>query len=560
MTKPQKFSRSLLAGFFILWSLTIAAAQTDPALVNARDNGSGVAGSKPLLSHISTTALFEAAVRNYNAGKFWEARTILEDLMPLAPELWPAQALYWDLVERTADTFGKRDAVRITLAKMLAVPEERRTEDFYLVISRGYTILDDKKQAADYTAAAIKKFPRGSMAKNGILADAKREPDNQKAIANYDGLLKEFADDVYFSFQLASDKFDRLARNRTFYDAAAMSAAAQEFDGIAKKYAAKTGSASIYLSILRWIAETLSYTAPRESIRYAQAGAEQYQLIPVAVRPASRNSFVQLFPPMIRSANALQEWAVARNAGATMVGELERGPKMPPEFDEASARRDYATTLEKLRMFDPAREQLAAAVIAAKVRTDYQAELKAFNSRHPLPPPEQTRFDRDLSTKLSATDRVRDDQLKTDLLRSELRRPGAPFRLADISGKQVAFDDFRGKVLVLGFWATWCGPCIREMEEMKVAFEKYSDDAGVAFAIINVDADKTDIPRKARESGYTFPILLSDGKIEVAYGTDRIPKLLIIDGAGNIRFDRTGYSSDGTYLKKLDWMIEAARK
>ncbi|MEO6391530.1 MAG: TlpA disulfide reductase family protein [Pyrinomonadaceae bacterium] len=548
------------AATLMLFVASICLAQTGPTSAVVRDDPGSMPSSRPALSASSATALFETAVRNYNNGKFWEARTILEDLLALAPDHYLAHSLYWDTIERTVDTAGKRTAVRDSLAKLQAVPDERRSEEFFTAYIRAYNILGDTKQAAELTITAVSRFPRGEMAKRKLLEDVRQEADNEKAIAGYDRLLVDFAGDPPFAYQVVSAKFDRLARNRTFYDVAAMTAAAAQFDEVTKNYAVKFGNGALYLSSLRWITESLSYTERTESLRYGQLGIAQYQSLPDGARGAARPVYLQLFPPMMRAALALNDLEAARSAGALMVREFEAGAKAPPEMDEAAARKDYATALERLRQYNLARDQLAAAVVAAKSRGPYLTELRAFNSRHPLPSAEQTRFDRALSTKLSTTDQVRDDGVKAALLKTQINRAAPSFQLTDISGKPVSFGDYRGKVLVLGFWATWCGPCIREMEEMKIAFESHRGNPNIAFAIINLDADKTDIPQKARASGYKFPILLSDGKVEVAYRTERIPKLIIIDPQGNIRFDQTGYTSDGTYLKKLDWMIEAAQK
>ena len=72
---------------------------------------------------------------------------------------------------------------------------------------------------------------------------------------------------------------------------------------------------------------------------------------------------------------------------------------------------------------------------------------------------------------------------------------------------------------------------------------------------INTDIDKEQAARFAKERGYDFPILFSDGTIEDFYSSQTIPQLYVIDAAGDVRFHIQGYDSDGFYLQKLDWMI-----
>ena len=153
----------------------------------------------------------------------------------------------------------------------------------------------------------------------------------------------------------------------------------------------------------------------------------------------------------------------------------------------------------------------------------------------------------------------RETRIQHDLMASEERRPAPGFALKNLDGETVELKDYRGKVLVLDFWATWCAPCLLELIELNAAYRQYQDDPLVAFAAVSVDADKTRVAPHAVKHGYDFPILLTDGVVERNYGTQMIPQLYVIGPEGNIRFHLSGYRDDGFFRKKLDWMIEAVK-
>lgn len=114
--------------------------------------------------------------------------------------------------------------------------------------------------------------------------------------------------------------------------------------------------------------------------------------------------------------------------------------------------------------------------------------------------------------------------------------PGAQaldFTLPDLNGKQVSLKDYRGKVVFLNFWATWCKPCGEEMPSMQ-GLHNYLQ--GQPFEILAVSVDKDDpkvVAEFAKANNLTFPILLDGkGKIKELYKTTGVPETFIIDQNG----------------------------
>ena len=113
--------------------------------------------------------------------------------------------------------------------------------------------------------------------------------------------------------------------------------------------------------------------------------------------------------------------------------------------------------------------------------------------------------------------------------------PAPPFETTDLEGRPVALADYRGKVVLLNFWATWCEPCKKEMPEMQAAYEKLHDQG---FIVLAVNFGETPDPAGnfAHHGRLTFPILL-DRKVKVAasYGIVNLPVSFFIDADGIIR-------------------------
>ncbi len=133
------------------------------------------------------------------------------------------------------------------------------------------------------------------------------------------------------------------------------------------------------------------------------------------------------------------------------------------------------------------------------------------------------------------------------------------FRLEDLEGKKIGLKDFKGKVVFLNFWATWCNPCKEEMISIERLHQKFKEKDFV-FLTISVDFEgRKPVKEFINKKNYTFIVLL-DPKYEILdlYKVQRIPTTFIIDKTGKIMGQATGprdWNSPETVLL-LDSLID----
>jgi cytochrome c biogenesis protein CcmG/thiol:disulfide interchange protein DsbE len=137
--------------------------------------------------------------------------------------------------------------------------------------------------------------------------------------------------------------------------------------------------------------------------------------------------------------------------------------------------------------------------------------------------------------------------------------PAPSFTLQDLNGKQVSLSDFRGKVVVLDFWATWCPPCVKEIPHFIELYEQYKDK-GFAMVGISVDREGVSVVKSfAGKHRINYPILMTDGQVDKAYGgITGIPTTFVIDRAGNIRQKYVGYRDKAVFEADIKALLAEA--
>ena len=131
-------------------------------------------------------------------------------------------------------------------------------------------------------------------------------------------------------------------------------------------------------------------------------------------------------------------------------------------------------------------------------------------------------------------------------------KPAPDFSLPDLNDKTVRLSDYRGKVVFLNFWATWCKPCREEMPSMEVLHKNFERDGFVVLAVsIDRVTTKKDIPPFVNSMNLTFPILVDSwGQTDKRYKLMGVPETYIIDQEGILREKVIG-PRDWTVLDNL---------
>ncbi len=134
---------------------------------------------------------------------------------------------------------------------------------------------------------------------------------------------------------------------------------------------------------------------------------------------------------------------------------------------------------------------------------------------------------------LKGNDSARGSNLTPELPSNGTTQAAPGFRLMDIEGHAVSLSDFRGKVVILDFWATWCPPCRREIPDF-IALQSQYKSRGLQIVGVALD-EPGKVKGFADYNGMNYPVLLGNDDVSAEYGgISGIPTTFIIDRKGNI--------------------------
>jgi peroxiredoxin len=139
----------------------------------------------------------------------------------------------------------------------------------------------------------------------------------------------------------------------------------------------------------------------------------------------------------------------------------------------------------------------------------------------------------------------------------ELRKPAPEWQLNDVAGKVVKLSDFKGKVIILDFWATWCPPCRQEIPGFVALQKKYADKG---FTMVGVSLDRQGpsvVKPFMQRFAMNYPVVMGDDKTVADYGgVPVIPTAFVIDRQGDVVAVHEGFTDQATFESEIGPLLK----
>jgi thiol-disulfide isomerase/thioredoxin len=134
--------------------------------------------------------------------------------------------------------------------------------------------------------------------------------------------------------------------------------------------------------------------------------------------------------------------------------------------------------------------------------------------------------------------------------------PAPAFKAKDLDGKDLSLDAYKGKVVLLNFWATWCGPCRAEIPDLIDLQNKYKDKLQIIGMAVDVD-DENDLRDVVKTERINYPVALTTGELRMAYGgITALPTVFVIDPEGRVVQKHVGLFNPALYETEVRALLD----
>ncbi|HWC54711.1 MAG TPA: TlpA disulfide reductase family protein [Chitinophagaceae bacterium] len=467
------------------------------------------------------------------------------------PDLKSKYLLSYTGLQLRIDKNTAKEKVQPLIDELAA--KENKAESDYQALMYTYQRLGDKETADKLKTEAIQKFPKGSLAKNEQLNAFYNESDIEKKQALLNAFVK--------SYPPKNDNDKRTVNS--LYSAMASAAAAKKNWTLYKQYTAHITDKDMLASSYNNVAWTLSGESidakvstadlqmakdlSSKAVSYVKASVDNPKNKPAYYTVKEYKKNLNYTTGMYSDTYGLILWKLGEKDHAYQVQEAA---VKAMNLGDQEANERYIIYKEELKGVNAVKDEIEGYVKEGKSSPKLKEMLKkAYLS--------EGHSDAEYSSYMDGLMKEYRAKLKEEIMKKMINEAAPKFALKDISGNSVSLDDLKGKVVVVDFWATWCGPCKASFPAMQQALNQYKDDPDVKFVFVDSWESKKpeEMQKNAEEfiqkNKYTFNVLLdTDDKVIGSYAVEGIPTKFVIDPSSNIRFKAVGY--DGSADKLVD--------
>jgi thiol-disulfide isomerase/thioredoxin len=161
----------------------------------------------------------------------------------------------------------------------------------------------------------------------------------------------------------------------------------------------------------------------------------------------------------------------------------------------------------------------------------------------------------EINTMIDETVFVGRNLLRQNLLADQLDIPMPVFEIEGLDETVLSSEEFKDKILIVSFFATWCPPCRKELPHLNEVYHQYLDDDDVKIIVVSTDSEKFLVAPFIEENGFDFPVYYAEG-LNKEFGVKGIPTLFVIGKDGMIRYKKVGFSEGEEFGKIMSWYID----